>query len=147
MPAVSPSQQPGPSAPGHSAPGQSAPGQSAPGQGAPDPLTASQDPASLPALLAEASQALDAGRKPQAYQVYRRVLAIEPAHSEALGWVEEFLRQRRKFADLRDVLMAASRAASISPETRKAQLRDVAGLCESKLRDFDTAITAWKQSA
>ncbi len=49
------------------------------------------------------------------------------------------------YADLRDVLLAASRVPSVSVETRKAQLRDVAGLCEAQLRDLETAIQAWKQ--
>ncbi|MBW2527809.1 MAG: hypothetical protein JRI23_26750, partial [Deltaproteobacteria bacterium] len=101
--------------------------------------------AGVPQLLAEASEEAQRGRKPQAYGKYREVLDLEPANAEALSWVEDFLRQRRKFADLRDVLLAASRVSTVSEETRKAQLRDVAGLCESKLRDFETAITAWKQ--
>ncbi len=99
----------------------------------------------VPTLLAQANDDVQRGRKPQAYQTFRQVLELEPANTEALGWVEDFLRQRRKFTDLRDVLLAASRDSTVSADTRKAQLRDVAGLCESKLRDFDTAVSAWKQ--
>ncbi len=76
---------------------------------------------------------------------YREALKIDPANSEALSWVEEHLRQKRMYADLRDVLMAASRAPSVSNDTRKQQLRDVAGLCETQLRDIETAISAYKQ--
>ncbi|MDI3292140.1 hypothetical protein, partial [Polyangium sp. 15x6] len=97
------------------------------------------------ALLEEASAEAQKGRKPQAYTKYREALKIDPANSEALSWVEEYLRQKRMFADLRDVLLAASRVPTVSTETRKAQLRDVAGMCESQLRDIDTAIAAWKQ--
>ena len=80
-----------------------------------------------------------------AYAKFRDALKIDPAQSEALSWVEDYLRQKRMYADLRDVLLAASRVSSVSPETRKAQLRDVAGICESQLRDVETAILAWKQ--
>ncbi|MCK6590413.1 MAG: hypothetical protein L6Q76_22850, partial [Polyangiaceae bacterium] len=99
----------------------------------------------LPQLLEEAMAESQKGRKPQALAKYREALKIDPANSEALSWVEEHLRQKRMYADLRDVLLAASRVPSVSVETRKAQLRDVAGLCESQLRDIETAIQAWKQ--
>ncbi len=96
-------------------------------------------------LLEEAAAEAQKGRKPQAFAKYREALKIDPANSEALSWVEEHLRQKRMFADLRDVLLAASRVQSVSAETRKAQLRDIAGMCESQLRDIETAISAWKQ--
>ncbi len=96
-------------------------------------------------LLEEASAEAQKGRKPQAFAKYREALKIDPANSEALSWVEEHLRQKRMFADLRDVLLAASRVQTVSADTRKAQLRDIAGMCESQLRDNETAISAWKQ--
>ncbi|AKT41040.1 hypothetical protein [Chondromyces crocatus] len=96
-------------------------------------------------LLSEANEESQRGRKPQALAKFREVLKIDPANAEALSWVEEHLRQKRMYADLRDVLLAASRAPSVSIDTKKAQLRDVAGICESQLRDIDTAIQAWKQ--
>ncbi|HZO15596.1 MAG TPA: hypothetical protein VFB62_20125, partial [Polyangiaceae bacterium] len=99
----------------------------------------------ITSLLQQANEAVHQGRKPQAYELYRQVLEQEPTHPEALGWVEDFLRQRRKFAELRDVLLAAARAPGVSAETRLAQLRDVATLSETKLRDFDAAVSAWKQ--
>src|SRR5262249_49501287 len=55
------------------------------------------------------------------------------------------LRQRRMYGELRDVLLNATRVTTVSAETRKAQLRDVAALCETQLRDLETAIQAWKQ--
>ena len=113
--------------------------------GAPAGGEAGLTQAHVPGLLAQANEESQRGRKPQAYGKYRDVLKIDPANSEALAWVEDFLRQRRKFADLRDVLLAAARVSNVDAETRKGQLREVAGLCESKLRDFDTAILALKQ--
>jgi cellulose synthase operon protein C len=114
------------------------------GGGAPgrDSLPSSGD---LHFLLEEAQAESQKGRKPQALAKFREALKIDPSNSEALSWVEEHLRQKRMYADLRDVLLAASRVPTVSEATRKAQLRDVAGLCESQLRDIDNAIQAWKQ--
>jgi tetratricopeptide (TPR) repeat protein len=95
--------------------------------------------------LQEASALAARGQKPQALAKYKSVLATDPAHPEALAWVEDYLRQKRQYAELRDVLMQAARAPNASSETRKQQLLDVAGLCETQLRDLETAIQAWKQ--
>src|SRR5437764_6536820 len=60
--------------------------------------------------------------------------------------VEEFLRTKRDYAQIRDVLLAAVRTMSgDATEARKERLREVAGLCEGNLRDTDGAIHAWKQ--
>jgi hypothetical protein len=96
------------------------------------------------ALLEQAKRAADTKQTLRALDLYRRVLAETPAHPEALGYVEETLRQQRKFEELSDVLLAAARHGSQSTETRKAQLNDVAGICESKLKNYDKAIDAWK---
>ena len=95
--------------------------------------------------LQEASALAARGQKPQALAKYKSVLAGDPAHPEALAWVEDYLRQKRQYAELRDVLMQAARVPHASSETRKQQLLDVAGLCETQLRDLETAIQAWKQ--
>ncbi|WP_233562466.1 hypothetical protein [Sorangium cellulosum] len=72
------------------------------------------------------------------------MLKADPADPDALAQVEEQLRQKRSFAELRDVLLAAARVPTAPVERRMAQLRDVAGLCESQLRDVDTAVQAWR---
>ncbi|HLK40604.1 MAG TPA: hypothetical protein VKU41_27820, partial [Polyangiaceae bacterium] len=66
-------------------------------------------------------------------------------HPEALSWVQDYLRTKRDYPTLRDVLLAAARATDESPEGRKDRLREVASLCESNLRDMDGAIGAYKQ--
>lgn len=99
----------------------------------------------LTSLLEEAQAENQKGHKTQALAKYRDALKVDAANPEALSWCEEYLRQKRMYGDLRDVLLAASRVTTSSSDTRKAQLRDVAGLCESQLRDIDTAISAWKQ--
>jgi tetratricopeptide (TPR) repeat protein len=85
------------------------------------------------------------GKRVEAYQKYREVLENDPAHPEALSWVEDYLRSKRDYAPLRDVLLAAVRAPGESVDARKERLREIAGLCEGNLRDHDGAINAWKQ--
>jgi cellulose synthase operon protein C len=95
--------------------------------------------------LQEASALVTKGQKPQALGKYKEVLSFDPANPEALAWVEDYLRTKRQYAELRDVLMQAVRAPTTTAETRKQQLLEVAGLCETQLRDLETAIQAWKQ--
>ncbi len=102
-------------------------------------------PDEVRALIDQAQAEAQKGRKPTALAKFREALKLEPANAEALTWVDEHLRQKRMYTDLRDVLLAASRVTSQPLETRKAQLRDVAGICESQLRDIDTATQAAKQ--
>ena len=61
--------------------------------------------------------------------------------------MEGYLRQTRKYAELRDILRAAASEQSAEFDARKGWLRELAGLCESQLRDFDTAILAWQELA
>ncbi|WP_437321926.1 hypothetical protein [Sorangium sp. So ce385] len=83
-------------------------------------------------------------RKPLPLARLREVLKADPANLDALTQLEEHLRQKRMFAELRDVLLAAARVPTAPVERRKAQLRDVAGLCEAQLRDVDTAVQAFR---
>ena len=99
----------------------------------------------LNGVLVAAQMLANKHPRPEAYQKYREVLEADPAHPEALSWVEDYLRTKRDYAALRDVLLGAVRASGESLEARKERLREVAGLCEGNLRDTDGAITAWKQ--
>jgi len=99
----------------------------------------------LQGVLDAAQMMANKGKRPEAYQKYREVLESDPAHPEALSWVEDYLRTKRDYASLRDVLLAAVRAPGESVDARKERLREVAGLCEGNLRDTDGAINAWKQ--
>jgi hypothetical protein len=99
----------------------------------------------LQGVLDAAQMLANKGKRPEAYQKYREVLESDPAHPEALSWVEDYLRTKRDYSSLRDVLLAAVRAPGESVEARKERLREVAGLCEGNLRDTDGAINAWKQ--
>ena len=99
----------------------------------------------LQGVLDAAQMLANKGKRADAYQKYRDVLEADPAHPEALSWVEDYLRTKRDYSSLRDVLLSAVRAPGESVEARKERLREVAGLCEGNLRDADGAINAWKQ--
>lgn len=108
------------------------------------PLT----PDKLQGILDAAQMLAGKGKKPEAFIKYKEVLDADPAHPEALAWIEDYLRSKRDYAQLRDVLLASVRlqaSQNEAMETRKERLREVAGLCEGNLRDIDGAISAWKQ--
>jgi tetratricopeptide (TPR) repeat protein len=105
-------------------------------------------PDKLQGILDAAQMLAGKGKKPEALAKYKEVLDSDPAHAEALAWVEDYLRTKRDYAQLRDVLLASVRAMGSSSEVlenRRERLREVAGLCEGNLRDVDGAIAAWKQ--
>jgi tetratricopeptide (TPR) repeat protein len=99
----------------------------------------------LQGVLDEAQTLASQGNAAEAYVRYREVLESDPAHPEALAWTEDYLRTKRDYASLRDMLLAAVRAPGASAEARKERLREVAGLCEGNLRDADGAVLAYKQ--
>ncbi len=105
-------------------------------------------PDRLQGVLDAAQMLAGKGKKPEAYAKYKEVLEGDPAHPEALAWVEDYLRSKRDYGALRDTLLASVRAVSASHEsldTRKERLREVAGICEGNLRDIDGAVSALKQ--
>jgi tetratricopeptide (TPR) repeat protein len=101
--------------------------------------------AGLQAVLDAAQMLASRGKAAEAYVKYRELLESDPAHPEALAWIEDYLRTKRDYASLRDVLLAALRAPGASVEARRERLREVAGLCEGNLRDTDGAVQAYKQ--
>ncbi|MBL0193540.1 MAG: hypothetical protein IPQ09_04810 [Myxococcales bacterium] len=107
----------------------------------PGPLSADK----LQGLLDSAQMLARKNKKPEALVKYREVLEHDPAHPEALAWVEDYLRLKRDYTQLRDVLLLSIRAPGIDRDSRKERLREVAGLCEGNLRDIDGAVNAWRQ--
>jgi tetratricopeptide (TPR) repeat protein len=96
------------------------------------------------ALLDQANALARRARKPEAAEKYQQVLELEPANEEAVQFMEGYLRQRRKYNELRDLFQAATAIVSGPLDTRKQWLRELAGLCETQLRDSDGAIQAWQ---
>ena len=105
-------------------------------------------PEKMQGVLDAAQMLAGKGKKPEAFAKYKEVLESDPAHAEALAWTEDYLRSKRDYGQLRDVLLASIRATAQvadQAESRKERLREVAGLCEGNLRDVDGAIAAWRQ--
>lgn len=105
-------------------------------------------PEKMQGVLDAAQMLAGKGKKPEAFAKYKEVLESDPAHAEALAWTEDYLRAKRDYGQLRDVLLASIRATAgvaDQAESRKERLREVAGLCEGNLRDVDGAIAAWRQ--
>ncbi|MEA2749394.1 MAG: hypothetical protein QOI41_3537, partial [Myxococcales bacterium] len=105
-------------------------------------------PEKMQGVLDAAQMLAGKGKKPEAFAKYKEVLESDPAHAEALAWTEDYLRSKRDYGQLRDVLLASIRATagvSDQAESRKERLREVAGLCEGNLRDVDGAVAAWRQ--
>ncbi len=114
--------------------------------GAPAPVAAQTDASAHLRTLPESAEALARrGKKNDAASAYRAVLDVDAAQPEALGFMETYLRQTRKYGELRDVLLAASRHPDADSDARVGWLREIANLCEAQLRDIEGAIGAWKQ--
>ena len=117
-------------------------------QDAPYKRAPAMSPEKMQGVLDAAQMLAGKGKKPEAFAKYKEVLESDPAHAEALAWTEDYLRSKRDYGQLRDVLLASIRATASVPEqleSRKERLREVAGLCEGNLRDVDGAIAAWRQ--
>lgn len=97
--------------------------------------------------LVEVAQALARkAKKNEAAAKYREVLSVDADNLDAIGFLESYYRQTRKFVELRDMLLIAARSEDADVDQRKAWLKEVATLCETQLRDPASAITALKES-
>ncbi|MCK6536464.1 MAG: hypothetical protein L6Q84_26130 [Polyangiaceae bacterium] len=103
------------------------------------------NPDRIRALLDVADALVRKTKKNEAAGKYKEVLDLDPANTDALTFMEGFLRQTRKYAELRDILQAAAKTSGVDSDLRKGWLRELAGLCETQLRDLDSAIAALKQ--
>lgn len=96
--------------------------------------------------LVEQAQALARkARKNDAAQKYREVLALEVSNLDAISFLEPYLKQLRKFAELRDLLRRAATDDGIDMEQRVAWLREAAGLSETQLRDPNGAVAVLEE--
>jgi len=98
------------------------------------------------AALVEQAQALARkARKNDAAQKYREVLALEVSNLDAIAFLEPYLKQLRKFAELRDLLRRAATDDGIDMDQRVAWLREAAGLSETQLRDPNSAVAVLEE--
>src|SRR5690606_1907514 len=96
------------------------------------------------ALLDIAKGLARKAKKREAAEKYREIISIEPDNEEAITFLEGYLRQTRKYDELKELLLTAPASPDADMEQRARWVREVAGLCESQLRDLDGAIAAWK---
>jgi cellulose synthase operon protein C len=96
-------------------------------------------------LVEQAQAMVRKAKKNEAAAKYREVLGIDRSNEDAIVFLEPYLRQTRKFQELRDVLLTAARDPNADEERRKGYFREVAGLCETQLRDAETATTSLKE--
>ncbi len=94
-----------------------------------DAHAASLPPMARQGILLEAARLLDKNdRTEAAIAHYEQLLAIHPAHPEALDKVASHLRARKERGPLRDLLILAAGHASTQPGTRRSMLREAAEL-------------------
>lgn len=110
-----------------------------------DDFAPAADPDRVRSLIDEAEALARKGRKSEAGAKYREAVALDPGNEEALNFLQTHLRQTRKYAELRDILLAATRSVGATQDAKRGWLREIAGLCETQLRDLDTAIHALQQ--
>ncbi|MCB9608419.1 MAG: hypothetical protein H6716_17655 [Polyangiaceae bacterium] len=110
-----------------------------------DDFAPAADPDRVRTLIDEAEALARKGRKSEAGAKYREAVALDPGNEEALNFLQTHLRQTRKYAELRDILLAATRSVGVTQDAKRNWLREIAGLCETQLRDLDTAIHALQQ--
>ncbi|HMI90390.1 MAG TPA: tetratricopeptide repeat protein, partial [Polyangiales bacterium] len=91
-----------------------------------------------------AHDALTARRHDEAAERCREILALDPLDAEAFNLLESHYRKRRDYPTLRELLLASTRVPGLTVDARKVRLREVATLSETKLRDSDAAMSAWR---
>lgn len=103
------------------------------------------DGVSVEQLLEQADELAQRSRKNEAIATYRQVLDLDPVNPDALNYLLEVLTIKKKYADLRDVLLGAIDSPEALDDDRLEWLRELAGVCESHVRDIDTAVYAWQR--
>jgi len=85
------------------------------------------------------------GNRTAMLETLREVLAIDPADLEALALVEDDLRARGAWNELRDALAEAVRAEHCPPDQRLPRLREIAQVSLQYLDDPQAAIDAYTE--
>lgn len=84
------------------------------------------------------------GDAPAAEDVFRRLLEVDPAHSEAIAFLDERYRERKDWRALYDVL-AASVEPTLDPKLRLERTREMVAIASERLRSIDLVIDAWER--
>jgi tetratricopeptide (TPR) repeat protein len=102
-----------------------------------------REPGGVFELRKRVKAALAARYNDEAAELCRAILAIDPADGEAFNLLESHLRKRGDYAGLKQLLVGTTRVATLPIDTRRLRLREVALLSEGKLRDVESALSAW----
>ncbi|MDX2054120.1 MAG: hypothetical protein SFV15_17100 [Polyangiaceae bacterium] len=96
-------------------------------------------------LLEEGQTLARKARKHDAAAKYQSALEHDPANAEALAFLQGYLRQTRKFKELREILVNACRGSHGESSAKLEWLREIAMLSEGQLKDLESAVWAWSQ--
>jgi hypothetical protein len=88
--------------------------------------------------------AIAARRQEDAVALCREILELQPGDAEAFGLLESWYRKTQDHVRLRELLLASTQIAGLSIDLRQQRLREVAVLCETKLKDIEGAIEVWR---
>lgn len=111
----------------------------------PPPEPKPRAPSGIAELRKAVRSALSARRGDEAAEYCRSILALDPNDGEAFNLLESHLRKRGDYPALKNLLLSSTRNAGLALEARRARLREIATLCEGRLRDLDTALDAWRE--
>ncbi len=75
----------------------------------------------------------------------RAVLEQNPSDTDALTLLEDDLRARGEFAELRELLASAVRSPACPPDVRIPKLRELGRVNAENLGDVESAIEAWRE--
>lgn len=110
-----------------------------------NPAFAASGHESVDDLLERADSLAKKSRKNEAIATFHQVLALDPTNADALAYLADQLPLKRKYGELRDVLMNAAASPNAMFEDRARWLREAADLSENQLRDLEGAVAAWQR--
>ncbi len=88
--------------------------------------------------------AISGRRTDDAVELCRQILGVDPNDPEAFNLLENHYRKTRDYDRLRDLLLASTRVPGLSVDARRLRLKEIAKLCETRLRDAAGAVSAWQ---
>lgn len=95
-------------------------------------------------LRKRVQEAITARRDAEAAKLCREILEVDPNDPESFNLLESHYRKTRDYEKLRELLLSSTRVPGLSVDARRVRLKEIAKLCEARLRDADGAVAAWQ---
>jgi tetratricopeptide (TPR) repeat protein len=95
-------------------------------------------------LRKRVQELIAARRDDEAAGLCREILDVDPNDPESFNLLESHYRKTRDYEKLRDLLLSSTRVPGLSVDARRVRLKEIAKLCEARLRDAPGAIAAWQ---